>query len=278
MPMGRFISIVTMLSTSIASFAGEVPTVAAIGICIAQHPADPVHPVAFSSLPGTRVALMLTMPSGVILGVDRVASRIERFVDDRGGDLTRCPAPILNESPRLPSTQPGPVPGVITVEVYGPGVPSAGATAVRIGGSLRLRIGTGERKEVIALPALAPGAPLRIGPASLVIQRFAKRNPKATAWTLAIDGVANEDAVLSLRFLDAAGKLIPCDHFQNLSVQEATGHVQHLYSFTGADTPPIASVEATYVGEVKNLDVPLDATATLVPAPMPAFKTPAKEF
>ncbi len=250
--------------------AAEPPTIAVVGLCVAQHPANPAELVPFASMPGTRIALRVTISEGVILGIDRRASRIDRLADDRGTDLTRSPVPVDQDSPRLPPAQPSPTPTATLVEVHGPGLPVAGATGVRVVGHLRLRLGNGERQERIALAALAPRTPLRIGPATLVVASFGKQDAEDSAWTLAIDGVTNEDAVRSMKFLDAAGKPIAADYFQNLSVQEATGHVQHLYSFTGATAPTIAGVEATYVSEVKDLDVPVDVTATLTPAPMPA--------
>ncbi len=263
-------------------FAAEPPTVAAVGLCVAQHPASPAEAVPFASMPGTRVALRVSITEGVILGLDRRASRIDRLADDRGTDLTRSPVPVDQDTPRLPPSQPSPTPTAALYEVHGPGLPVPGAAAVRVVGHLRLRIGGGERQERLALPALAPRTPIRIGPATLVVASFGKQDPDDAAWTLAIDGVTNEDAVRSMRFLDAAGKPIVADYFQNLSVQQATGHVQHLYSFAGAAAPAIASVEATYVSEVKDLDVPVDVSATLAPAPMPAVvptgKSPGRDL
>lgn len=162
--------------------------------------------------PGTKIALRVSSPELGILALDHRKSKLVSMKDDAGSDL-------LAVKPKKDSVFSragiGSFPRVAKdgssclVEVQAHGLPSKGARAIRLEGTLALVTARGResvKREDVALQA---GAKIQAGPLELAVQKTGKNAfDEEHPFQVTFSGGKGGRSLAKLRFLDAAGKEI----------------------------------------------------------------------
>lgn len=111
---------------------------------------------------GTRVTVILRLTGRAIVGFEPAQSKLEGFTDDKGTDLLAATEDGQFPRPRVTAELAEGHYGLVSFR--GPGIPAAGATRVRIRGTVVALVGKGE-KEVEVRGRLSRRASLWTGPA-----------------------------------------------------------------------------------------------------------------
>jgi hypothetical protein len=170
---------------------------------------------------GTAVNLVVKM-GRPISGFEEESSRLIRFVDDKGTDLTQPPdgRPV---NTFFPSNKPvvvklGPRPGEADVILRGYGTPAPGATKMTIHADLAFLVGTNERSVTQKGIDPKPGTQAAVGPMLVTFKdpgqfgaqlgRVAPEKADARSMTVAFDYGPLAKPIKELVFLDSAGESI----------------------------------------------------------------------
>jgi len=169
---------------------------------------------AFNWNPGTTVALLLTVPGGGLLGLDRDESRVKAVMDDKGKDLGKpdVPSKFGRNKPEF-----GMMPDIsedgkqCSVELTAPGLPTKGATQLKISAEAVLLVATQKKAYVAEKVALKPGAKIGAGPIPLTIKSAGKPDWGDAALSIELEANQKLDNIAEIQFFDAAGKKIDAD-------------------------------------------------------------------
>ncbi|MHB1561804.1 MAG: hypothetical protein ACYC61_30510 [Isosphaeraceae bacterium] len=169
---------------------------------------------------GTAVDLRITLDRNADRFVEG-SSRVLRFVDDRGGDLTkpRDDEPINTFFPdnKLILVKPGPRLDEAEVILRAPGVPKPGATRIKVHADLVFLAGSDEQTAEVRDLEPKPGTSATIGPVKLKFRdpkdlpappRGFPRPGNAPAPTIAFDYQPVEKAIRSLALLGPDGRAV----------------------------------------------------------------------
>ncbi|HVL13561.1 MAG TPA: hypothetical protein VM529_13420, partial [Gemmata sp.] len=152
---------------------------------------------AFDREKGTRVVVRIDVPGRQLLSIDTKASKVESFTDDKNTDLTVPPA--KGPGGKLLQAERGPTrlrPTELTF--FAPAWPAAGATKVRIKGSLVAVVGKDEKD--VEKKDFAGDADLGFGTMSEQKGGFG-------GGSITFEG---NKPLKSVAVTDADGKTIPC--------------------------------------------------------------------
>jgi len=239
------------------------------GVRVAAATDDGVLP--FNALEvGTTVAILVTDEAGGIVAFDEDASKIETFADDQSNDLFKGEARFQREGIAMGarSAKDG---KWLLVEVFGSGLPSAGARAIRIKGVLVVKIAQSKKTFSQASVALKEGTELKAGPVSFKISKIGKPDwgDKLLQVTFETDG--DVDAVAEVRFKDQSGRIIESS---SAGTMTSTTDVS-FFGFGGkkrkrvwrsydlAEKVETATIEVTCWTDLKTRKVPLDLAVTV---------------
>ncbi len=166
---------------------------------------------AFNWMPGITVAFAVSVPSGGILKIDRDASTITSMTDNLGADLSK---PVIKSKFASEDISVGMFSSIsedgkaCAAEVSAPGVPTPGATSVKIVGKLVVQTATKKKEHVAASVALKPGTKVAAGPVALTVDSAEKPKWGNSPWAVTLKSNQSMDSIADIQFFTAEGKLI----------------------------------------------------------------------
>lgn len=213
---------------------------------------------------GTTVTALLHLPGRFLIGVDTSQSKLEAFTDDKTADLReggragRLGLRSVVTASRLSAD------GKYAKVVFrAPGCPGAGATKVRVKGSVAALVGqdekTVEKKDV----SLKDGVDLEIGTLKVLVPAGGRAALADAATTVTYTGTK---AIKAVVFLDARGTEIPVRHSLSTLGGRAAGRGQFLATFRPTDRNARldrGTVKVTYFDRVDEVAVPVDLVVGL---------------
>lgn len=168
---------------------------------------------AFHWEAGTAVGLLFTVPEGGLLKIDSKASKVTKFVDDKGTDLTKASAPknsfggnktTFSMMPKVSKdTKQG------STEVVAPGLPATGSTTLKLVGEAALQLATGKKDFEAAAVALNAGSSVNAGPIPLTIKSAKQQQEFGdSVFSVTLQAKQSLDSIADIQFFDAQGKKI----------------------------------------------------------------------
>ena len=215
--------------------------------------------------PGTRIALVVSRPSGGLIDFNSRAAHLTTFADDKGTDLLVAPKPPTGDRPSAG------IVSIITdngtaasVSIDSPCLPAKGARTLTVRGVLVFRVATEQAAAEQADVPLAQGAPIAAGPYHLRIDELSKRDDPGNSDAVSITLRAHQElwSIASITFLDPAGKEVPA--FKCSWSNGGDGdNLQAYQTYNLARKPERVTVRITYWSNPQTIQVPVDLTIGL---------------
>jgi hypothetical protein len=250
-------------------------TVAVQGVCVVKPaPGGDDRLLAFRSVAGTTVALLVTDPQKGLVVFDSNSSRVKSFVDNKGKDLTKPePGTVVDTGPESWAFQA--VPPIsddrkyCCVEVSMPGIPAKQATTLTISGNLVFKTAREKTNFAAERVALRAGTKVNAGSIPLTIKRAGKSESGSDkVLEVEFQATQNLDSIASLQFFDATGRKIEAtEALRSFGkfMHNASGTLDYDATLTyrlksSAET---ARIVITYWADMKAVSVPFDLTVSL---------------
>jgi hypothetical protein len=232
---------------------------------------------AYQWTEGTTVALLVTVPDGGLVSVNREKMQLTQLADDKGTDLTAS----KNAMGRLPMVMEPQVSAdgkACLVELNGGTVPAKGAAAITATGSISLQCGSKKETAREQNVALKPGTKIHVGPMAFEISRVGKpqfffempgaeeskpTTPPAERFEVTLQTNQDCSSVASVAFLDAAGEDLGAKPSSSSSTGMAGKILTVEKSFVLPKKVATATISITYWTDLKEVVVPYEVKATL---------------
>ncbi len=185
----------------------------------------------------TRVALEVFLPTGGIIEVDREASSLETFRDDRGSDLLDGQGyggpfemmPDIHEDGRS-----------VVVVVASETPVDAGAGRIDLEGALALQTASTRKVHVAQGVELAPDARFTAGPFEFEVKEVGPAE-WGEGWTFTIETDDNLASIIGWTVTDVAGQEHPAESFMTMSFNGTTQQTLRTEEVSG---PVTVAIEA----------------------------------
>lgn len=216
---------------------------------------------AFNAFEGTSLAILVHQPSGGLISFDSDASKIESFTDDKGKDLLKSSSDF--GMPALPMSPDFSEDGkAVIIEVNGGQTPAKGATSLNVKGKLIFKAATQKKSYTHKDLELKADAKVNAGPIEMTIGRAGKPEWGEEPLEIVLQAKKRLDEIASIRFLDADGKEIESSPSGSMTMAFGDDvSVERSYALTKKVDK--VTVEISYWTDMKDLEVPLDLTASL---------------
>jgi hypothetical protein len=221
---------------------------------------------AFNERPGTTVALTIQAPDGSgIVEVDDDASRVDAFTDNSGQNLLEegrfGPFPKISEDNAA---------ALVEIEVRGR--PGAGASSLKVQGSVAMSLAGGTKATRIASVRLEPGKTMKVGNVTITIKSV---TPGDDSTDLGV-GLPRSfmNTIHAVRFYDSKGELIE-------SRRTSSGYMNDAgeMNFDLKSKEKVVSAEFDIWQNIRQIKVPFSLTVGIglggEKAPAGAAATPA---
>jgi hypothetical protein len=166
----------------------------------------------------TRVALEVRLASGGIIDMDREASTLQLFRDDRGTDLLDTDS--LGGPFELMPTPAGDGRSLVAI-VAGDVVPAQGASRIDLRGTISLITASTEKTHRSAPVALVPGTELTVGPYSFEVTETGPAD-WGEGWSFTLETDDDLTPVISWSVVDARGASHEADPWMTMSFNSTT--------------------------------------------------------
>ena len=260
--IGRFTRTTTLLFTFLAvsgAVAQETkPTFKVVGLrVIAPPPKDNDDLGAFNSQPGTTLAVLIQHPVGGLISFDEDESKLTSLVDDTGTDLLKGENSYFGpfgSFPRFSEDQ-----KAAMIEISGPGLPVAGAKAIRAQGVFKFQQATKSTKVKAESVKLEEGTEFQASEFKFVISEFGKSEWSDAPIEMTLQTKQNANAIRAVRFYDADGKEIESEE-AGRGYMSFGSDVTHDLGFTLGTEVKQATIEIEYWENLKLIDVPFEVS------------------
>lgn len=274
-PASRHIIIVRLVAAFGIGFAGwpslaqSAGTVEARGIRVVGPGEgvefqDSVRPFNWSE--GISVALLVRHPEGGIIDIDREASTVTRFEDDKGTDLLKQPEQkkektmFSRQSPFSMMPQVKQDGTVALVELEGPSRPVKEATRVKAQGTILLVCAKTKQRSTQELK-LEVGSKVTVGPVPLEITKVGKPDWGDAALAVTFKAAQTLDAIAGISF-SSQGTAIQTRDGGTTSMQ-AFNRITVEKTINFEKKVDAATIEIEAWQDMKRVEVPFDLTVGL---------------
>ncbi|MGD1002654.1 MAG: hypothetical protein ABSA67_18345 [Candidatus Brocadiia bacterium] len=231
---------------------------------------------AFRWRKGTTVALLVTVPDGGLISVNRDETKVAKMTDDRGTDLTVSSKGITREAQVSRGTQVSADSRSCIIEINGQEVPATGATYIAVAGTLSLKCGGKKEAGRQAKVDLKPGTEFSAGGMSFTVLRASNvprafelpKSDEAAPNTLPVFEVALQTKqdwsdIASVTFLDADGKDLGAKPGAIAAATAGGKVLTAAKTFILPQQVDAATIVVTCWEEFKDIEVPFDIKATV---------------
>lgn len=239
---------------------GVVTEVHGLRVVAPSGDKDDMNMRAFNWNAGTSVAVGISLPQGGIIALDRDASKITAFEDDRGTDLWEG-----TQASKFSNSQLDMMPQIaedtrsIVFDVDGQGVPKAGANSLTLRGTVQLWVASDKAKFAAKNVTLKKDITFKVGPRTIKVTKTGAPgfgNKASFATTFRLEGDTADIAEIS--FLDARGNELSARRQSSYWSGSGKSRVNH-WEFVFEEKPvaPIYVVLTQWT-DLKKQTVPLD--------------------
>lgn len=224
----------------------------------AQH--NPALRPPFDATPGATVALVLHAPNGGLVKLDKLGSALSVFADDKGQDLTRRPANVKE----------GEQAGVVglhlhaevtpdgkfcALEAYAPALPGAGATQIKLEGTLSVLVGSKKDEKTFKDIPLRDGSKFTLGEMELTLDDAGKPDDSLEPFGLTVRCFGAMDAIAALRFFKADGTELLARR-SGTSTTAALGSLTEKWFYRFAERADVATIKVSTWSDLQKVKVP----------------------
>jgi hypothetical protein len=257
--------------------SGEPPeiTVAVQGVRIVKPSPDGDDMLrAFNGPIGTSVALVVSKQEGGLVAFDGDASRVKTFVDDTGKDLTKHEPEAKSEMLESLVFPPGWNVSKdckhCSLDVIMPGIPTKKATTLALSGTLVFRVAKEKKDYTTEDVTLRAGSQVNAANIPLTIKYAGKPRFGGDGKSLEIEFHAKQklDAIIGIKFFDAAGKRIEAEEdgrgvVTSLDGDSAPSAYDATISYRLKDAVNAAKIVITCWTDMREVTVQFDLKAGL---------------
>lgn len=208
---------------------------------------------------GTSVTALLRLPTRFLLGLDLKGSKLEAFTDDKNTDLLKAEDGPHSSRLRVSASRLSPDGAFGKITFHAPGCPAAGATRVRVKGSVTVLVGNDEKELEKKDVSLKAGVELPIG--TLKLTEPGRGTTTGTS-LLTFVSYRGTRAIKTVVFLGADGTEIPCRRSANPTVRvRNAGGEQFSMTIRPTDRNvklDRCTVRVTYFERVEEVVVPVN--------------------
>jgi hypothetical protein len=229
---------------------------------------------AFHWRKGTTVALLVTVPQGGLISVNRDETKVTQMTDDRGTDLTTSQKGITRAAQAARGAQVSADARACIVEITAQEVPAAGATSIALAGTISLKCGDKKEAGRQANVSLTPGTEFKAGGISFTIARtgtalrtveLSKADEPvpetAPGFEVVVQTKQDWADIAGIAFLDATGKDLDAKPGPVASAAAGGRTVAAAKSFVLPQQADSATIVVTCWEEFKDIEVPFDIKA-----------------
>ncbi len=212
---------------------------------------------------GTAVGLLFTVPKGGLLKIDTDSSKVTKFVDNKGTDLTKATAP--RKSFGLKKTAFKTVAKISkdtkqgSAEVVAPGLPAKGSTTLKLVGEAALQMATRKKDFAAAAVALNAGNSVKAGPIPLTIKRAGKQEFGDSVFSVTLQAKQSLNSVADIQFFDAQGTKIESRRSESVRTGFAD-NVTVSWTYDLKRKVDSAKIVITHWMDMRTVTVPFDMT------------------
>lgn len=236
--------------------AASKATVSVAGLRLVAKPYRGNQDMRAFNYAGSAVSLLVQYPAGGLIEVDRKASKITAFADDKGTDLLVGKRDFRNGISSIGDEISKDAKAAL-LTIRGEGVPADGATHLHLTGTLAIKSATGTKTFTQKSVALKAGTKIKAGPVSLTIKKVGK--PKWASWEITFTNDAGMEQVADVKFLDAAGKPIKSTRGGSWS---SNGKLMQV-SYALGQKVQAATIQFDVWQGLKTVTVPFDVTTSV---------------
>ena len=241
----------------LAADAPPAPTVKVVGLEIHNPPEQKSEHMFFGNK-GVKLELLITDPNRAIVGMDSDASKITHFTDGKGTDLSKPDADNgFSQSPfQFPEmSEDG---HSMTLSVASSRIPIAGATHIKLTGSVSLQCGADPKTVKTPDLALAKGTTLKLGDVPVSISEIGSDSMgDDNKMQVTFHATHALTAVKTIRFLKSDGSEIKSRYSGSSSMSfGGAGSFDSTYNL--AEKVDKATVEVTWWGSLQTVELPLN--------------------
>jgi hypothetical protein len=231
---------------------------------------------AFRWRKGTTVALLVTVPEGGLISVNRDETKVTRMADDRGTDLTVSSKGITREPQVSRGAQVSADGKACVLEINGQEAPAAGAASITLAGTISLKCGSKKEAGRQEKVDLKPGAEFSVGGMSFTVAKAGiapkpfelpredeRSTDTAPAFEVTLQTRQDWADIATVTFLDAAGKDLGAKPGPIASATAGGRVVAAMRSFILPQQVDSATVVVACWEEFKDIEVPFDLKATV---------------
>jgi hypothetical protein len=217
---------------------------------------------AFNWSTGTSLSLLVTAPQGGLLEVDRKASKITAFTDDKGKDLTKAEDTKSNFKQEAGFSMGATISDdakSCVVEAEAPSAPSKGATVLTVSGTLVFHAATKKQDFTAENVALKAGSAVKAGAVAFTITETGKPQWGGDDEVFAVTLEAKQDisAVAGIEFFDTAGKKIESKRGMSSSMSFGN-NVSVTWTYNLKAKADAAKIVISYWTDMQKLTVPVN--------------------
>lgn len=260
-------AVLLLALSSLAGFAGEAAP-SADGFSVKASGLRLVTPVQnnpalrppFDAAPGATVALILHAQNGGLVKLDKLGSTLSVFADDKGQDLTRRPA----------NAKGGEQAGVVglhlnaevtpdgqfcALEAYAPALPTAGATLIKLEGTLSVLVGSKKDEKAFKDIPLRDGSKFMLGEVELTLDDAGKPEDSLEPFGLTVRCFGAMDSIAAIRFFKADGSELMARR-SGTSTTAALGSLTEKWFYRFAERADVATIKVSTWADLQKVKVP----------------------
>jgi hypothetical protein len=261
--MRRFLLTLSLLaliaSTTAAGEKKTAPKIRVVGIQVLKPKADDKDLWFEFFSPSTLIQVIIELPDKAMLDIDRGASKLTSFQDDKKTDLSKSKNPILGpfgQSHWLQHTTIGKDKKRCLLRVWGGNAPTEGAGKVNLKALVAVQCGTSEKTAEQKEFALKKGNKEKMGPLSLEAMP-APFGPGR--WQLTFK--SEHPRIKQVECFDAEGKPLKVE--PGFSFTGGFGKPVHQATYLVPTKQDTLSIKVTYFDKVEEVKVPIDVSVGL---------------
>jgi len=212
----------------------------------------------FLGQPGTRLTFCLQHKDKLFIAIDKQASKLISFKDDKGTDLTKAPKKSFSfgwlDEKRISKDG-----RTCAFEISGPTVPVKGAARIHLKAKVVIDCGSQEKTARQEGVALAKDSKITVGPMPIKISAVRDGGWSGAKMTVTFTASRSFARIKSLSFIGADGKVIK-------SAPAGSGHFGFMGKMTYEKSYGLhekvekATVEIEYFEKVEKFIVPIDVS------------------
>ncbi len=254
------------LIANVATGAPAQTQVAIKGLRIVAEPYNADSSMRpFNWFDGTTLVLQITHPDGGLIVFDHDASRLDRFVDDRGTDLLakqQDPGQAFSASGFEREADISGDGTTALLELSGPSLPTDGATTIQAEGTAVFHTATSQTTFAHDGLVVRPDEEFSVGPIAFILTESGKPAWGSDPLEVTIETKQDTAPIAAVRFFNTNGDRIAASRTGTMT-WGVLGKTTTQFTYSLGQEAKTLAVEIDYWTDMVKTEVPFDVSASV---------------